>query len=109
MPKPRKLPVDSIKIGPHLYTLRALQNTVEAAGKWDGASLIEINMSQDFTNIVDTILHEIGHVISYLYRLEFMNGNEENRNTIYHTVFTGVWRDNPELFDWLNKGMKSGK
>ena len=64
----------------------------------------EIDYDEDMVDseIVNTLLHEIGHAIVHVFGIEFTN-NEQEEKVIKSLMggLTTVFKDNKEFLDWL--------
>lgn len=70
-------------------------------GEWsDVESIIRIDTSVEKSNVIDTVLHELNHVIFWAYNLEEKDSEERICATLA-TAYLQVWRDNPKLYDWI--------
>lgn len=52
----------------------------------------------------DTLLHEIGHAIWWVYKLQDDDKEERTVSTMA-TAWTQVYRDNPWLLDWIREAV----
>lgn len=66
-----------------------------------------ISIQEEMPNLaklVDTVLHEAGHAIYWAYGIDDAD-KEERIVGAMGTAWTQVWRDNPDLLDWLSAAM----
>lgn len=106
-----KLP-DSIKIGPHFYTVDTDQASIHAESFKEGQPLdghiihdqLKITISDDNagTYRADVLLHEVLHgVIVAIARKEQIGIEEESFVRALSTALLAVMRDNPEFVNFL--------
>jgi len=66
--------------------------------------LIRIDVSSAPTKIVDTLIHELNHAIYWVYGME--DGDEEERIVgTMATAWTQVYRDNPDILDFIKTAL----
>lgn len=101
---------DSVRIGPFDVRIREYSD-VEAAeagnyGSWHETSLtICIDLDRPPLKVVDTVIHEVGHALWWVYRLR-RKDDQERIVAALATGWTQVWRDNPELLGWMAAMLK---
>ena len=70
-------------------------------------NLIEIANSQSKQNLVDTVLHEILHAIVEEYKIKFTHHKVEERIVTHISQgLTAVFKDNPNLIEWIKEKSK---
>ncbi len=71
---------------------------------WVQGHNIRINENQNYEECVNTIIHEILHAISYMWYINFKTDSEEERIvSMFANALTTVFKDNPELIDWIKE------
>lgn len=68
-------------------------------------SLIRICPNISKIKGIDTLLHEINHVIYWAYGMEDQDEEERIVGT-YATAWTQVFRDNPDLLEFIKHNLK---
>lgn len=97
-----------IRVGPFdIQIIKWPQVSATAAHRWGEFSAAEQVIRIDSEMVtpfkaVDSILHEIGHVISWAYDIKDED-KEERRITTMATGWTQVYRDNRWLLQWIEK------
>ena len=56
--------------------------------------------------LVDTLLHEINHVIWAVGQLKNKEQKEERAVAVMATYWTQIYRDNPKLLTWIKNNLK---
>lgn len=106
-----KIPVKKVKIGSISYTFELMHEKEEATRKLWGEAVagdqkIRLAPGQSLERMVITLVHEITHCVHWYYGLN----DESEEEAFTHLGTNGliaVWRDNPVLFDWIHKSIRS--
>ena len=64
---------------------------------------IRIDDRLEGATLVDTVLHEINHVIWAVGQLKTKMQKEERAVAVMATYWTQIFRDNPQLITWIKK------
>ena len=101
----RALP-SKVRVGPFDLNLVIAPNHADYHGRFFSSTLtIELeNAPANGFMAVDTLLHELGHAIRWAFHLKPHHG-EEHLVTLTATAWTQIFRDNPWLTPWINKGL----
>lgn len=95
-----------IRIGPFdIHIIRWPQVSATATMRWGEFSASEQVIRIDCEMVtpfkaVNTLLHEIGHAISWAYEIKDED-KEERRVSVMATAWTQVYRDNRWLLKWI--------
>lgn len=73
----------------------------------DGLIMVRVQ-GRDLQEQANTLLHEVMHAI-YLIGAASGVDDEEKLVTIFANMLAQVWRDNPELVDWLDAALRPEK
>ena len=69
------------------------------------AGIIRIDTTHSAIEVAQTLLHEILHVVCTMWcRAE--EDNEERTVSIMSTGLATVWRDNPDVMEWIAQNMR---
>lgn len=104
-----KLPA-SIRIGPIDFRIEKWSShAADSRRAWGECSLSEfvIRIQENIPRpekTADTLLHEIGHAIWAVWKLEDADKEERVVSTMA-TAWTQVYRDNPWLLDWIKEAI----
>lgn len=68
-------------------------------------NVIRVDFSVNRIHMIDTLLHEIGHAIYWTYGIH--DTDEEERVVgVFATGWTQVYRDNPDLLEFIKDNLK---
>jgi hypothetical protein len=104
-----KLPA-SIRVGPlDLRLEKWSQHAARGVSAWGEMSACEfvIRIQDNIplpAKAVDTLLHEIGHAICWIYKIAD-DDKEERIVSIMATAWTQVYRDNLWLLEWIKEAL----
>lgn len=99
---------DSIRVGPFVFKIELwTNNQALGAARWGEFSSIEqtLRFQRDYATahqVVDIVLHELGHAIWWACAIEDKDDQERTVGMLA-TGWHGVYRDNPWLLDWLKR------
>ncbi len=68
-------------------------------------NVIRVDRSTNRFKLVDTLIHEINHAIYWAYGLEDEDKEERIVGT-FATAWTQIYRDNPDILDFLQSAVK---
>lgn len=107
LPEELKLPSNIIKIGPYDYIVRYMDIITVDSTDMIGTHLSEYRIIQlatclDRFSLVQTLMHEINHAIMDVLILK-KKRSEDDFCEIFSSGWIMVYRDNPWLFDWIQK------
>lgn len=66
---------------------------------------IRIDDRLEGATLVDTLLHEINHVVWAVGQLKNKTQKEERAVAVMATYWTQIFRDNPQLLTWIKKNL----
>jgi hypothetical protein len=102
-----------IRIGPHDY--RCIETaSAHSRGEFDTVETIAVSSNQPNTQMLETLLHEIIHVINAQSRVLQSREDEEIEETVTTVIASGlcqVLRDNKavvEAINFINENKKRG-
>lgn len=105
MPLPKKA-----KVGPHTYTLRAVENleslTDQTGGVTFSEAVIVYDPAQAHTQLRDTLLHELLHCVIFETPLRKELKDSEEEEKLVWTLsprILALLRDNPQLVAFLTE------
>lgn len=101
-----------VKIGYATFKIQHVSR--KALGQTDfgeleyGTNVIRIFGQQSNEELVNTLMHEIGHGICYIFNIQFKTPREEEDFIREYTngIIT-VFRDNPKLLTFLKRNLKN--
>lgn len=100
----------TVKVGPYDFKIEAW-NPHHAAeknsyGQTTFSDLtIRLDVSHFPRHVADVMLHEIMHACYWVFDIQDED-KEERTVRMTATALVGVWRDNPGLFDWLDRNIR---
>jgi len=101
-----KIPFDSLKIGYYdvkiTPTSHDLAERLEIFGEFNSKNQ-EITYDEDLQEqeLMNTILHETIHAISFIFNIQFSKDAEEEVTVKLANGLQTVFRDNPEFLNWI--------
>ena len=105
----KKMP-RTLRIGPLDWTVRLMTGAEQMGGGNIGLcepSHQRLNVQENPASThsaVDTLLHEISHAIFWVFHVR--GGDSEERIvSAMGTAWTQIYRDNPDLLDWIAEGV----
>ena len=105
-----KLP-KSIRVVNRVFEVREMEGDFVRCCSADGLcdhndDVIHVNTNQSRSQVIETLLHEVGHAINAVVGINDDSTEEEfvRRST---PIWMAVWRENPELFRLFSNWRKS--
>lgn len=110
---------EKIKIGYALYDIKTYTPKKDDTESDEATAMgltfsqwhfIKLNEQQSIRECASTLVHELLHAIVYVFSIKFKTDQEEEKYvSALANGITTIFRDNPELLDWLKKSLMEGR
>ncbi len=105
---PKKIKVIAFDIAIHQWESKEA-NALQRWGQFNADEMvIRIDKSLNPIKMIDVLVHEINHAIYWAYGMEDED-KEERIVGMFATAWTQVYRDNPELLEFIMEALKRGQ